>query len=153
MECGPCLPWVASARGRVVGWGCCKCELWFWSEHRHRGALGKALTVTVDAILGVQRGYERVHDSTMYAVRASINEMQRCQKGSATVLAMAAAVGEGQAGVARFRMPAVASREGHEPGGSSGSLVRRVHAVPGKATAIQYGTVTRSETGADLPAG
>lgn len=73
--------WVASARGRVVGWGCCKCELWFWSEHRHRGALGKALTVTVDATLGVQRAYERVHDSTMYAVRASINEMQRCQKG------------------------------------------------------------------------
>lgn len=48
----------------------------------------------------------------LYVVRASINETQRCQKERATVTAMMAAVGGGQAGVAKFQnqMPAVASR-------------------------------------------
>lgn len=43
----PVCVWVAFARGRVVGWGCCK--LWLWSKHRHQGALDKGLTVTVGA--------------------------------------------------------------------------------------------------------
>lgn len=54
----------------------------------------------------------RAMRARQYVLRASINKTQRCQKGSATVTAMMAAVGGGQAGVAKFQnqMPAVASR-------------------------------------------